>query len=79
MGNKTINQQFRPENQKTTFQPDPRAADTIKPYQRESHEILKHIKQRSHKTANIITESLANPKDAENSDVGTMLDENNIL
>ena len=78
-GKKTIDQAFRPENQKTTFQPDPRAADTIKPYQRESHEILKHLKRKNNKTPDILLESLKDKIDPLSNDSGTMLDENNIL
>ena len=76
VGNKTIDQAFRPENQKTTFQPDPRVGKSIKPIAAESHSILRYLKKS--KSSNIITESLKN-KNQQHTDQGTMLDENNIL
>ena len=76
IGNKSINQEFRPENQTTTFQPDPRAERSVKPIAAESHSILRYLKKS--KSTNIITESLKN-KNEQRNDAGTILDENNIL
>ena len=64
------------ENQKSTFQPDPRASRTVKPVATESHSILRYLNKS--KGTNIITESLKN-KNQQESDTGTILDENNIL
>jgi len=75
-GKKTIDQAFRPENQKTTFQPDPKAEPSIKPMTAESHSILRYIKKI--KSPNIISETMKN-KSNHIIDTGTMLDENNIL
>lgn len=75
-GNKQFKQDFDVENQRTAFQADPRAERKVKAFSTEHHDILKHLKTKS-KTAGIITESLK-PQDND-SDHGTMLDENNIL
>jgi hypothetical protein len=72
VGNKQLKQDFDPNNQKTTFQPDPKVRtnrNTIK-----AEHIIKHIPMR--KTAKIITESINAKQDR---DSGTMLDETNIL
>jgi hypothetical protein len=77
-GAKTMKQAFNPENQKTAFQPDIQASRLSKPISTESHDILKYLKGK--KGPKIIIESLKNKqKTAENNDLGTMLDENNIL
>jgi hypothetical protein len=76
LGNKAIDAAFKPENQKSTFQPDPRASRTVKPVATESHSILRYLNKS--KGTNIITESLKN-KNQQESDTGTILDENNIL
>jgi len=76
-GKKTMDQAFRPENQKTTFQPDPRAEKTVKTMAAESHSILRHINKKT-KSPSIISESLKTKLDRVTDD-GTMLDENNIL
>ena len=72
-GAKTIKQAFDIENQKTTFQPDPRKRKIT--MTAESLNILKHFANK--KGPKIISETLnPEPKDT---DTGTMLDENNIL
>jgi hypothetical protein len=77
-GAKTMKQAFNPENQKTAFQPDIQASHLSRPISTESHDILKYLKGK--KGPKIIIESLKNKqKTAENNDLGTMLDENNIL
>jgi hypothetical protein len=76
-GKKTMDQAFRPENQKTTFQPDPRAERSVKSMAAESHSILRHINKKT-KSPSIISESLKTKLDQVTDD-GTMLDENNIL
>jgi len=78
-GKKAMDQAFRPENQKTTFQADTRAADIIKPMTRESHEILRFLKRNKQKTPNMLIESLTEKQDPTSNDSGTILDENNIL
>jgi len=77
-GAKTMKQAFNPENQKTAFQPDIQASRLSKPISAESHDILKYLKGK--KGPKIIIESLKNKQQtSENNDLGTMLDENNIL
>ena len=77
-GAKTMKQAFNPENQKTAFQPDIQASRLSKPISTESHDILKYLKGK--KGPKIIIESLKNKQQtSENNDLGTMLDENNIL
>jgi hypothetical protein len=77
-GAKTLKQAFNPENQKTAFQPDIQASHLSRPISAESHDILKYLKGK--KGPKIIIESLKNKQQtAENNDLGTMLDENNIL
>ena len=77
-GAKTMKQAFNPENQKTAFQPDIQASHLSKPISTESHDILKYLKGK--KGPKIIIESLKNKQQtSENNDLGTMLDENNIL
>jgi hypothetical protein len=76
VGNKQFAQDFNIDNQKTAFQPDPRAERKVKAFSTEHNDILKHLKSKS-KNAGIITESLKIQDN--NSDTGTMLDENNIL
>ena len=77
-GAKTMKQAFNPENQKTAFQPDIQASRLSKPISAESHDILKYLKGK--KSPKIIIESLKNKQQtSENNDLGTMLDENNIL
>jgi len=73
MGIKQIKQDFDPENQKTAFQPDPRYRNRQSTVATE--QILRKMKP---KQINIITETLK-PKTENDSDIGTMLDENNIL
>jgi hypothetical protein len=72
IGNKQIKQDLNPDNQKTTFQPDPNVRtnrNTVK-----AEHITKHIPLK--KTAKIIAESINVKRDR---DSGTMLDETNIL
>ena len=77
-GAKTLKQTFNPENQKTAFQPDIQASHLSRPISAESHDILKYLKGK--KGPKIIIESLKNKQQtSENNDLGTMLDENNIL
>ena len=76
-GAKTLKQSFNPENQSTAFQPNI-PSQLSKPISAESHDILKYLKGK--KGTKIITESLKNKQQTmENNDLGTMLDENNIL
>ena len=76
-GAKTLKQSFNPENQSTAFQPNI-PSQLSKPISAESHDILKYLKGK--KGTKIITESLKNKQQTmENTDLGTMLDENNIL
>jgi len=76
-GAKTLKQAFNPENQSTAFQPNI-PSQLSKPISAESHDILKYLKGK--KGIKIITESLKNKQQTiENNDIGTMLDENNIL
>jgi hypothetical protein len=74
-GQKGIDQDFNPENQKTTFQADTRFDKTVRPVATENNNILRYLKKS--KGSNIITETLKNKK--KDSDRGTMLDEGNIL
>jgi hypothetical protein len=76
VGNKQFAQDFDVQNQKTAFQADPRAERKVKAFSTEHNDILKHLKIKS-KSAGIITESLKTQDN--DSDTGTMLDENNIL
>ena len=75
IGTKQIQQDFDPENQKTTFQPDNKR---FRPGQMNvrTENILKNMSTK--KTPKIITESLKKP-DQDDRDAGTILDENNIL
>ena len=77
-GKKEIDQAFSIKNQNTTFSPDSRAEKKIKSETTESrHSILKYLKNKS---PEILLESLKSNKLTQNDlDVGTMLDENNIL
>jgi hypothetical protein len=70
---KTLDQAFNLQNQKTTFQPDTRQRKLS--ITTEQKTVLKHFKNQNRQK--IITETLnQEPKDI---DSGTMLDENNIL
>jgi hypothetical protein len=74
---KSINQAFNPENQKSAFLPDPKAAKTARAISAENINMLKKIKT---KQTSIITESLkTNENQKQDLDSGTMLDEKNIL
>jgi hypothetical protein len=76
-GAKSIKQAFDPENQKTTFLPDPKAAKTARTISTENFNMLKKIKL---KKTSIITETFKSNENRQNDlDSGTMLDENNIL
>jgi len=77
-GKKELDQAFRPENQKTAFQPDSAfvKTKTANNIAAENHDILKYLKTKSPK---ILMESLKSKSINENSDSGTMLDETNIL
>jgi hypothetical protein len=77
-GKKELDQAFRPENQKTAFQPDPAfvKTKTVNNIAAENHDILKYLKTKSPK---ILMESLKSKSIDDNSDSGTMLDETNIL
>jgi hypothetical protein len=73
LGTKQIKQSFDPENQKTTFQPNPRLQQRAGTWAKtESADILKKIKKSTS------TKLLYENKNL-NEDSGTMLDENNIL
>lgn len=72
-GKKTIDQAFNPENQKTAFQPNPRRRKVT--MTQESQNVLNYYsKQKGQK---IITETFNSS--SKDNDLGTMLDENNIL
>jgi hypothetical protein len=71
-GKKELKQAFDPENQKTTFAPDPR----FKP--RQTNMAMENILKNMKSKYGIITETL-NANTHNDSDSGTMLDENNIL
>ena len=77
-GRKELKQAFNPQNQKTTFQADPRWHRSNRPISAEGHDILKHLKSKN-RGASIITESLKPKQTQDDSDKNTMLDENNIL
>jgi len=73
LGTKQIKQSFDPQNQKTTFQPDPQRRPKIGTWAKtESSDILKKIKKSTS------TKLLYENKETD-TDSGTMLDENNIL
>lgn len=72
-GKKTIDQAFNPENQKTTFQPNPKRRKVT--MTQESQNVLNYYKNQ--KGQKIITETFNSA--SKNTDSGTMLDENNIL
>lgn len=73
IGTKQIKQAFDPENQKTTFQPDPQRRPKIGTWAKtESADILKKIKKST--STKLLYETKQNDEDA-----GSMLDENNIL
>jgi hypothetical protein len=80
LGIKQIKQHIDPENQRTTFQPDPRGsrrASTSSPYnmRRENIDVLKKINKKNKSLANqMLYESAKKDEDS-----GTLLDENNIL
>jgi len=80
LGIKQIKQHMDPENQRTTFQPDPRGsrrASTSSPYnmRRENIDVLKKINKKNKSLANqMLYESAKKDEDS-----GTLLDENNIL
>jgi hypothetical protein len=74
-GRKQIRQDFDPENQRTAFQPTD-SGTRRKTFTAENHSILKHIKAKN-KKSKIITETLNTNQ--EDKDLGTMLDEDNIL
>jgi hypothetical protein len=74
LGTKQIKQSFDIENQKTAFLPDPRGPKSSRQAVR-AESVLKNMPNK--KTKNIIAESLKlNNTDP---DIGTLLDENNIL
>jgi hypothetical protein len=76
-GMKQIKQSFNPENQKSTFQPDPNARKSANSIATENHNILKYLNKKSSK---LIIESIKSKKtNSDIEDSGTMLDENNIL
>ena len=68
-GAKELKQAFDPENQKTAFQP---AHKPMKSLSKENADILKHMKTKN-------TKILFETKEQQKSDIGTLLDENNIL
>jgi hypothetical protein len=68
-GAKELKQAFDPENQKTAFQPSHKP---MKALSKENVDILKYMKAKN-------TKILFETKEQQKSDVGTMLDENNIL
>jgi hypothetical protein len=75
-GKKEIDQAFDAKNQKSAFLPDPRRERKLDL----THEnVIKTMKNSKYtKTSNIILESIVKPT-IDNSDAGTLLDENNIL
>jgi len=75
VGIKQIKQSFDPENQKTTFQPMPNQRRTVGNIASENKNIIKKMSKSKH--IKMITESMKSTTD--DSDKGTMLDENNIL
>jgi hypothetical protein len=80
LGIKQIKQHMDPENQRTTFQPDPRGsrrASTSSPYnmRRENIDVLKKINKKNKSLAN----QMLYESEKQDKDNGTMLDENNIL
>jgi len=77
-GKKELDQTFNTQNQKSAFQPDTTLSKTknINSLAAESHDILKYLKL---KTPKMILESLKNKNKDFLNDVGTMLDEDNIL
>lgn len=80
LGSKQLKQDFNPKNQSTTFQPDPRGsrrASRSAPYhmQRENIDVLKKINKKNKNLANQMLYESSNT----DKDLGTMLDENNIL
>jgi hypothetical protein len=73
LGTKQIKQAFDPENQKTTFQPNPGATRRTGTWAKtESADILKSIKKQT--SVKLLYEDKKSDSDA-----GTILDENNIL
>jgi hypothetical protein len=75
IGDKTLKQAFKSDNQKTAFEPMSR--DRKMSFTSENQDLIKTLKYKFNKKTNIITESLQ--KNGKNKDEGTMLDENNIL
>jgi hypothetical protein len=80
LGIKQIKQHMDPENQRTTFQPDPRGsrrASTSSPYnmRRENIDVLKKINKKNKSLAN----QMLYESEKQDEDSGTLLDENNIL
>ena len=76
-GGKEIKQAFNPENQKSTFLPNTRTDRKVKVFSSENLDFLKNMKN---KNKTIITESLKTSYERrEDTDSGTLLDENNIL
>ncbi len=80
LGTKQIKQHMDPNNQKTTFQADPRGSrrsNASSPYQmqRENIDVLKQINKKNKNLAN----QLLYESTKQDADSGTLLDENNIL
>ena len=75
LGTKQIKQDLNPENQQTTFQPDPKKFRPAQSPVRTEH-IIKNMPIK--KTTGIITETFKRIEDSDQ-DAGTILDENNIL
>ena len=76
VGNKQFSQDFDTENQKAAFQPNPRIERGVRTISSESRQMIKQLSS-FRKTPSIITESLNTEK--QDTDAGTLLDENNIL
>ena len=75
VGNKQFAQDFNTKNQMAAFQPDPKAERGNRIMSTESRHLIKQLSSR--KSPSIITESLNST--TQDTDLGTMLDENNIL
>ena len=76
-GKKELKQAFNPENQRTAFLPDPRASRGIGKASISTENLLRKMK---HKGPKIISESMKAAKQKrDDQDLGTLLDENNIL
>jgi hypothetical protein len=77
MGKKEIDQAFDAENQKTAFLPNPRRERKL---DFASESVIKNMKTKYNKGSKIILETIGNiNSEPQDTDTGTLLDENNIL